>query len=94
VTVARTRKEAPSEFGGRLRALREGRGLTQDQLAAAAGLHRFTIAKIEQGHREPNWPTVLKLAAALDVPCTAFTVPTGPAPALKAKGKQRPKGGA
>jgi transcriptional regulator with XRE-family HTH domain len=60
-------------FGVRLRELREQAGLTQQQLANAAGLHRFGIAKLEQGVREPSWATVKALCDALGVDCTAFT---------------------
>src|SRR6185437_16120796 len=38
----------------------------QAALAERAGLNVFGVAKIEQGLREPNWATALKLAAALD----------------------------
>ena len=52
--------------------LREDAGLSQAALAEAAGMNVFGVAKIEQGLREPGWGTVLKLAAALGVECTAF----------------------
>jgi transcriptional regulator with XRE-family HTH domain len=59
-------------FAGRLKDLREQAGLTQSQLADKAGMHKLTVAKLEQSLREPSWATVIALAAALDVPCTAF----------------------
>lgn len=62
-----------SGFGGRLRTLREGAGLSQQQLADQAGCHRFTVAKLERAEQEPAWPLVLALAEALGVTCEAFT---------------------
>jgi transcriptional regulator with XRE-family HTH domain len=59
----------PSDaFPARLRALRERSGLTAAQLAAAAGLHRTHLYKLERGERAPTWGTVQALAAALGVP--------------------------
>ncbi len=52
-------------FGNRLRQLREATGLTQAELAERAGLNKFGVAKLEQGLREPAWPTVLALSEAL-----------------------------
>jgi transcriptional regulator with XRE-family HTH domain len=60
------------QFAERLRELREGAGLTQAALAAAAGLSLGAIRNYEQGIREPYWQAVFKLAAALGVECSAF----------------------
>jgi transcriptional regulator with XRE-family HTH domain len=59
-------------FASRLQALRADAGLTQQQLGERAGIHKLTVAKLEQGIREPSWATVLSLANALGVDCTAF----------------------
>lgn len=59
-------------FPGRLRELREAVGLTQDQLARAAGVKRGAVARWEAGDREPVWSNVVALAAALGVDCGAF----------------------
>jgi transcriptional regulator with XRE-family HTH domain len=59
-------------FGTRLRELREGAGLTQQQLGERAGCHTMTIAKLEAATQEPAWPLVLALAGALGVPVGAF----------------------
>jgi transcriptional regulator with XRE-family HTH domain len=82
----------PTGFGGRLRAAREGKNWTQQQLAEAASTHVNTIARLERGEQEPAWPLVLKLAAALGVDCTAFAgdVVGKPEPDVKpAKGKPK-----
>src|SRR4051812_43980749 len=69
-----------SSFGDRLKSLREDAGLTQVDLAVKAGMHRFGIAKLEQGVREPSWATVQSLAKALGVSCSAFEVAEGESP--------------
>jgi transcriptional regulator with XRE-family HTH domain len=74
-------------FAGRLKSLREKKGLSQYALAKQAGLSKQGISKLELGEREPSWETVQLIAAALGVNCTAFTDPAlelpeqGPAPA-------------
>ena len=59
-------------FGPRLRELREGSGLTQDQLAEKVGVKRDAVARWEAGKREPGWSNVLALATALAVDVAAF----------------------
>jgi transcriptional regulator with XRE-family HTH domain len=59
-------------FPARLRTLRRRAGLTAAQLAAAAGLHRTHVYKLERGERVPSWPTVQALANALKVKAEAF----------------------
>jgi transcriptional regulator with XRE-family HTH domain len=59
-------------FGGRLRELREGKGLTQDQLAGRVGVQRDAVARWERGAREPSWSNVLALCEALAVSCEEF----------------------
>lgn len=48
--------------------MRERRGLTQEQLGWAAGIHQTAIARIEKGERKPTLNTILKLAKGLEVP--------------------------
>jgi len=54
------------DFPQRLRQLRTARGMTQDQLAAAAGIATDTISLYERGRSRPRGRTVTALAAALD----------------------------
>ena len=49
----------------RLKATRENRGLTQEELAIRANLNRVTIAKLETGRSEPTLRTAKRLADAL-----------------------------
>ena len=55
------------EFGGKVRALREARGMSQEVLADAARLHRTHISLIERGQRSVRLETVERLAFALGV---------------------------
>ena len=48
--------------------LRHARTLTQDALAAAAGLPRSTIANLESGEANPSLAVLVKIASALGVP--------------------------
>ena len=55
-----------SGFARRLRAAREARGWSQEELALAAGLSVATIRNLEQFHRpDPRLSTMLSLADAL-----------------------------
>jgi DNA-binding XRE family transcriptional regulator len=85
--------DSEPKFSSRLRYLREKRGLTQQQLGERAGMHKLTVAKLEQGIREPTWATVQSLAHALGVTCLAFTTgggAGGPAGVLPKRGRGRP----
>ena len=48
--------------------LRHARTLTQDAVAAAAGLPRSTIANLESGEANPSLAVLVKIASALGVP--------------------------
>jgi transcriptional regulator with XRE-family HTH domain len=67
-------------FAGRLRELRAAAGLTQRELAERAGVSQRGLAQWEIGRREPAWGSVLALAEALGVDCTAFARPPGKLP--------------
>lgn len=54
-------------FADNVRAAREQAGLTQEQLAWAAGLHQTEIARIESGRRNPGLETIFKVARGLEV---------------------------
>jgi transcriptional regulator with XRE-family HTH domain len=51
-----------------LRHIRSKKGLTVEALAAAAGLDKGFLSRLERGTKRPSVETVLRLAAALDVP--------------------------
>jgi transcriptional regulator with XRE-family HTH domain len=54
----------------RLKTLRRRRGLTQEALAAKAGLSRTYLARLETARQDPTLSTLVKLAKALGVPVT------------------------
>lgn len=62
-------------FARNLRAAREQRGLTQEQLAARAGMHRTFVGAVERGDRNASLRTVQRLADALDVEPQALLDP-------------------
>ena len=56
-----------SSFGNNVRRLRESSGMTQENLAEAAGLDRSYIGGIERGERNPALAAILRLASALGI---------------------------
>jgi transcriptional regulator with XRE-family HTH domain len=67
----------PSDFGDRLRALREAQGFSRVELAERAGLHYQAIVKLEDGVNEPTWATVQALVRALRVKYEEFAADDG-----------------
>ncbi len=59
--------EAVVKIGERLKDLRIRRALTQEELAAAAGIGKNTVNRLERDLTEPRPPTLRKLAQALEV---------------------------
>jgi len=60
-----TTLEAVVKIGERLKDLRIRRALTQEELAAAAGIGKNTVNRLERDLTEPRPPTLRKLARAL-----------------------------
>jgi transcriptional regulator with XRE-family HTH domain len=56
-----------SLFGIALRAVREERGYSQEELAERAGLHRNYVGSVERGERNVALETIVQLAGALSV---------------------------
>ena len=54
-----------ARFGARLRKVRHTKGISQEKLAALAGLHRTFVSMVERGERNVTIATVEKLAGAL-----------------------------
>ena len=54
-------------FSKRLRILRENKGYNQEKLANMCGLSASTIGMYEQGRRQPDNDTLIKLADIFDV---------------------------
>jgi transcriptional regulator with XRE-family HTH domain len=63
--MTRIRQPEGEVFGQRLRELRQKDGLTQHDLAQAAGLTDAYVSNMENGFAVPSLTTVLRLAVAL-----------------------------
>jgi transcriptional regulator with XRE-family HTH domain len=55
------------EIGPTLRALRLERGMTLDQLAAAAGISASHLSRLERGQAEPSFTVASALAHSIGV---------------------------
>lgn len=53
------------QFGDNLRSLREATGLSQEQLATAAGVHRNYVGLVERGERNTSLTRIVALCKAL-----------------------------
>ena len=65
-------------FGAAVRAQREARQLTQEQVAELADLHTNYVSSIERGERNVGLHSVIRLAYALNVPVSTLVSPLDP----------------
>lgn len=56
------------KLGARVQRLRQAQGLSQDELADRADLHRTYISGVERGVRNPTVTVLEKLAQGLQTP--------------------------
>ena len=72
---------ALSTLGQHLQRLRQERGLSLSQLAAAAGIAKSNLSRLEQGNGNPTLDTIWRLAVQLNMPfgtlVAPITVPLG-----------------
>ena len=54
-------------LGNAIKSTRSALGISQEELAARAGLHRTYVSDVERGTRNPSLQSVEKLAAALEL---------------------------
>lgn len=62
--------EVLAAFGSRVAELRRERGMSQAELAAAAGIDRVTISRVERGLQDLGVVRVVALAQGLEVEVT------------------------
>jgi transcriptional regulator with XRE-family HTH domain len=67
--------DAMAAFGERLRAERHGHGWPIERLAAASGVSRAMISKIERGESSPTAVVLGKLSAALELSVSELLAP-------------------
>jgi transcriptional regulator with XRE-family HTH domain len=70
-------------FGRRVRELRNGLGISQEELADRAGLHYTYVGGIERGERNLGVVNVEKMAGALGVSLAEFFAPFSARPVSK-----------
>jgi transcriptional regulator with XRE-family HTH domain len=59
-------------LGLAVKARREERGLTQEQMANDSGLHQRWLSNVETGKRNPSYGSLRRLAAGLDLSVSAL----------------------
>jgi transcriptional regulator with XRE-family HTH domain len=60
------------QFGKRLREIRLSKGISQEDLAGLAGLHRTYVSSIERGERNISLVNIERLAKALGIKTKEF----------------------
>lgn len=60
--------DSKTRFGAAVRAQRKRLGISQEELAGRAGLHRTYVADVERGARNLSLASIEKLAQGLEVP--------------------------
>lgn len=63
----KNRPDIRERFGFAVKTCREDLGLTQEDLAEKAGIHRTYLSDIERGSRNPSLINIERLAAALSM---------------------------
>ena len=63
----KTKKDILIEFGEKVREIRKGKGLSQEELAHKAELHRTYIGMIERAEKNITLLNIEKIANALEV---------------------------
>jgi two-component system response regulator len=59
-------------LGNAIKEQRNALGISQEELAARAGLHRTYVSEVERGERNPSITSIEKLAQALEVSFTSL----------------------
>ncbi len=67
-----TGNDIKARFGHRLRELRQALGISQEELAFRAGLHRTYVSSAERGQRNVSLVNLEKLSEALELEIAAL----------------------
>ena len=67
-----TKHDVKGSFATALKACRGRLGISQEELAGRAGLHRTYVSDIERGARNLSLESIDKLAKALEIPVSTF----------------------
>src|SRR5256714_6087587 len=70
-------------LGNAIKQHRSVLGISQEELAARAGLHRTYVSEVERGERNPSIASVEKLARALEISITSLFDPALPREAVE-----------
>jgi two-component system, response regulator len=66
------KNDVKKHFGAAIRLRRDHLGISQEELAGRAGLHRTYISDVERGARNVSLESICRLAAALEVPLSVL----------------------
>ena len=66
------KNDVKKHFGAAVRLRRDHLGISQEELAGRAGLHRTYISDVERGARNVSLESIHRLAAALEVPLSVL----------------------
>jgi transcriptional regulator with XRE-family HTH domain len=69
--------EVALQFGDNLRRIRRRKGLSQEELAIRASLHRTEIGMLENGQRVARITTLIQLSGALEIEPTELIAGIG-----------------
>ena len=67
-------------FGANLRRSRRDAGLTQEALKDRAGVHMTEISRLENGVKDPQLTTIVRLATGLGIPAGELLAGLGGSP--------------
>src|SRR2546428_7969822 len=85
-----TRHDVKWSFATVVRACRSRLGISQEELAGRAGLHRTYVSDIERGARNLSLESIEKLARALETSVSALFLAPGNSLASLARGELSP----
>lgn len=79
--------DVATRFGANVHKARKRLGISQEELAVGASLHRTEIGLVERGERGVRLDTAIKLAGALDVPLSELVEGIAWAPGYSQRGQ-------